>query len=125
MLIPAIVSDVTIEELINTPNIIAKTDFDFDNPKRYEANEPVQTPVKGNGIPTKIIKPKNFNRFTISPFFLVLLKIDVIIFSINKNFLKKFIDGPIIYIISTPIRIFPIIDKVTVFIIGISYIKIP
>ena len=48
---------VTIVELIRTPDIIAMQLLIFDKPNRYAASAPVQTPVRGNGIPTKIIRP--------------------------------------------------------------------
>ena len=48
---------VTIVALITTPIIIPKTEFLVDIDKRYAANEPVQTPVNGKGIPINKIRP--------------------------------------------------------------------
>ncbi len=73
----------TINEARKTPRVIAKNDKIGFRPKMKEAKAPVQAPVVGKGIPTKMISPK------ISYFSIILLFFWVLLKSQSKNFLNK------------------------------------
>ena len=49
---------VTIVALKHKPNNIAKKTFGFGTPKRWDATQPLQAPVIGNGIPTNRTNPQ-------------------------------------------------------------------
>lgn len=66
-----------------TPRAIAKNDKIGFKPKIKDAKAPVQAPVVGKGIPTKMISPK------ISYFSIILLFFCVLSNSQSKNFFKK------------------------------------
>lgn len=102
----------TIKEARKTPRVIAKNDKIGFRPKMKDAKAPVQAPVVGKGIPTKMMSPK------ISYFSIILLFFWVLLNSQSKNFFKKGIFIKIFKINLKRKRIgkmgkrLPIIDKI-------------
>ncbi len=98
---------VTIVALMRRPVNIAAKAFGYDNPNRKAAAAPVQAPVTGNGIPTKITNPRNSQVSIILPFRRVLKNNQLKNLSPCGHFLKKLEMGPNRTRIGIEIRKFP------------------
>jgi len=68
--IKPIVTDVTITPAISIPKTIRGNAFLIGTPKTKATKEPVQAPVKGNGIATKATKANSFQRLNFFKCFL-------------------------------------------------------
>jgi len=86
---------------------MARKDFLYDKPNRNAAAAPVQAPVTGNGIPTKITKPRNSQVSIIFPFRRVLANNQLKNLSPRDQRIKKLDIGPKRKRIGMEIKKFP------------------
>ena len=97
---------VTIMPLKRAPTTIPIIDLDKDIDNKYEAREPVQTPVIGKGMPINRIRPNILYFSILWSFLFVRFKIGLMINERIFNLSKMSIRGETKYLTKIPIEIF-------------------